>query len=185
MDDLSTHSASLKLLPGERVLWRGQPGKIFVLRSKEFFLIPFSLLWAGFAVFWNATVWTDRAPFFFRLWGLPFLFAGFYIAIGRFVVDGYRLKRLRYWITNQRVVLARDGSGSIQSLDIRHLPPQSIRERPDGSGTLLFGEESLMGGRNNFGIWQATSSSPPRMIAISNVAGVYHLIQQEAGRPAG
>ena len=182
MDDWSADPASLKLLSGERVLWRGQPGKHLVLRSNELFLIPFSLLWAGFAVFWNATVWTTGAPGFFRLWGLPFLVAGFYISIGRFLVDGYRLKRLRYWITNQRVVIAREGSGALQSLDIRHLPALSMNEKSDGSGTLVFGEESLIGTRNGLGMWLATSSSPPRMIAIPNVAAVYHLIQQEAAR---
>ena len=72
------------LLTGERVLWSGQPKQGLSLSGKDALLIPFSLMWGGFAIVWNAAVWL--APFdtktsgdpdwFFKLWGLPFLVIG-------------------------------------------------------------------------------------------------------------
>jgi hypothetical protein len=80
------HDSSL-LMRGERVVWEGRPPGGFMLTATDGLMIPFSLLWGGFALFWNISVWSMGAPLFFRLWGLPFLLVGFYMVIGRFFVD--------------------------------------------------------------------------------------------------
>lgn len=182
MQDVSAISEvqPFNLLPGERVVWRGRPRKRLIFRAIDIFLIPFSLFWAGFVVFWNLSVWTSNAPGSFGIFGLPFLAVGIYFAIGRFMVDAYRLERLNYTVTNQRVVITRQGSGSVQSLDIHRLPNLSMTQKSDGSGTLTFGEEPGFGGMNGLGFWQATSASPPRFLAIEDVAGVFQRIQRQA-----
>jgi hypothetical protein len=74
------------LEPGERVLWSGRPAPGLTFRPADGFLIPFSLLWCGFAIFWEASVLRiPGAPFFFPLFGAVFVAAGLYFVFGRFL----------------------------------------------------------------------------------------------------
>ena len=168
-----------QLLSGERVAWEGRPYSGLVLRPIEAFLIPFSLLWGGFAVFWNASVWTTGADLSFKLFGLPFLIAGLYVTVGRFLVDMRIRKTTAYFVTNKRVLIAR--GPKLKSLDIRRLPSLEFDERSDGSGTIRFGASNgWLSGANNFGIWQPTFDPTPQFIRVPNVRSLYELIQKQS-----
>ncbi len=39
------------LSSGEKLVWIGRPKKGIVFRSSDAFLIPYSLIWGGFAIF--------------------------------------------------------------------------------------------------------------------------------------
>jgi hypothetical protein len=43
--------------PNEQMLWIGRPRQGFFFRKADALLIPFSLMWGGFAFFRNASVW--------------------------------------------------------------------------------------------------------------------------------
>ena len=169
------------LLPGERKLWEGHPSSGLILRPVEVFLIPFSLLWGGFALFWNVSVWTSGpgAPLPFKLFGLPFLVAGLYFIIGRFWVDARLRRRLRYLVTDRRVLILKDGTVGSKSLDIKRLPALEFDERSDGTGTIRFGSSDWFSGRN-FGLWQPTFDQTPQFIRIPDARHVYDLIQAQA-----
>lgn len=171
------------LLPGERMLWKGKPCKGLIFRPIEAFLIPFRLLWGGFAVFWNFGVWsTDQniSALPFKLFGLPFIIAGLYITFGRFLIDMRLRRRLQYAVTDRRVLIyKRGGSSTSKSVDIKRLPSIELNQRSDGSGTIRFGAAmSLFNGRN-FGIWQPTFDATPQFLCIPNVRSVYELIQKQ------
>jgi hypothetical protein len=129
-----------QLAVDELMLWSGQPKQGVFFRPADVYAIPISLLWAGFAVFWNAAVWYSDGPVFFRLWGIPFLIVGFYIVIGRFFVDAWKRSKTYYGVTNERAIITSGiFSKIVKSLNLRTLTDITILERRDLSGTITFG----------------------------------------------
>ena len=84
----------------EKLLWAGRPCQGFVFRPVDAFLIPLSLMWGGFAVFWEGSVLVMGAPVFFTLWGIPFVLVGCYLVFGRFYVDAWQREKTSYGLTN-------------------------------------------------------------------------------------
>jgi len=135
-----------QLASGEKLLWSGQPRAGIRLRGSDVFVIPFSILWCGFAIFWESMVVRKGAPFFMMLWGIPFVLVGVYIVFGRFIVDALTRRKIFYGITNERIVIISGlFSQEIKSLNLRTLTDVSLSERGDGSGTITFGPVLPMG----------------------------------------
>jgi hypothetical protein len=177
------------LMPGERVLWSGQPKQGIVLTGRDTYLVPFSLMWGGFALFWNISVWKDMNTgtpddWFFKLWGLPFLIAGLYFIAGRFLHDAWIRRSLCYAVTNQRALILRGRqSPRLTSREIRYLPMLDLAEHRDGSGTLAFDDiESgyLMRRRNGFSGWLPSISPAAQFFRIDKPRTVYELIRNQS-----
>lgn len=130
------------LMPDEFILWEGRPEKGGVFTRQDIFLIPFSIVWCGFAIFWEIsvlqTVQTGVTSVFFLLWGIPFVLVGLYLVFGRFFVMKYTLAHTFYAITNYRVLISQNGKMNI--LDRRVLPFPQLSVKPDGTGTIHFGD---------------------------------------------
>lgn len=179
--------AAIDLLPSERILWEGCPVRHQLFRPEDAFLVPFSIMWCGFAVFWEATVLgatftADHAPpAFFALWGIPFVLAGLYLVVGRFVVRAITSRRTRYVLTDRRVVIIGGVSGTrMMSAYLNSLPPPVVSERPDGSGSLAFGAfpgiGDLSGSRNGWRAWAGEQSGTPVLWHIPAVRRVRDLV---------
>ena len=137
---------SQRLDARESLLWSGRPRQGLVLRASDAFLIPFSLMWGGFSIFWEVSVLSTDAPGFMAVWGIPFVLMGLYLIFGRFFVDAAVRSRTSYGLTNQRVIIASGLFGrSMTSLPLRTLDGVSLREKADGRGTVMFGQPSPYG----------------------------------------
>jgi Bacterial PH domain len=173
-----------QLGPREEVLWAGQPRGGLMLRAADGFLIPFSLLWGGFAIFWEASVIASGAPWFFAIWGVPFVLVGLYIMVGRFWVDARQRAQTSYAVTSERVIIL---SGlfvrQMKSLSLDTLSDVTLTERRDGSGTITFGPCPPFYGWYGGGGWPTAHRAVPAFELADEARQVYEIIR-EAQRAA-
>jgi hypothetical protein len=140
---------------GEEVLWAGQPRQGVVLRGSDAFAVPFSVIWAGFAVFWLLTAIRSNAPPEFVLFGVPFVLIGVYIVVGRFFVEARQRANTFYAVTPLRVVISSGVFGrQVKSLNLKTISDLSLSQRADGSGTITFGAQhpfaAMFGGMSSW-----------------------------------
>ena len=128
--------ARVHLSPDEYILWKGKPAVKPLLSKSDIFMIPFSILWCGFAFFWEITAIAGNAPFFFCLWGIPFMCIGLYFVFGRFLYTAYIRKRTLYVITNRKIIRLR--GKRVDFLAASTMPPAHCIANTDGSGTIRF-----------------------------------------------
>lgn len=174
-----TQAIQSVLEPQERLLWSGQPIQGIRLRSSDLFLIPFSLLWGGFAIFWEYNVIGSGAPSFFALFGVPFVLVGLYFIFGRFFVDAKIRKKTFYGLTDERVIIVSGLSKrTIKSLSLRTLTGISVSESSDGSGSISFGSTMPYGAMFNGMPWPGMEQRlGPRFDPIEGVRAVHLLIR--------
>jgi len=161
----------------ERLLWSAQPRQGIFLRSADAYLIPFSLLWGGFAFFWEGTVVKSNGPVFFQLWGVPFVLVGLYLIVGRFFADKRLRSKTYYGLTTERIIIVSGlFSRTTKSLQLRTLSDVSLDESDGGLGTITFGPVAPF--------WAGTAGWPnsrrhlsPSFESISAARDVYEKIR--------
>jgi hypothetical protein len=169
-----------QLSASERVLWSGQPKQGVIIRASDALMIPFSLLWGGFAFFWEWSVIHSDAPGFFVLWGIPFVLAGIYLVVGRFFVEARQRAKTHYAVTNERVLIV---SGllrpTVKSLSLRSLSDVSLSESANGEGTITFGPASALSGMfGAFPGWPGMNAQlGPRFDVIPKAKSVYEVVR--------
>jgi len=175
----------------ENLLWAGRPKGGFLLRGSDVFMIPFSIFWCGFAIFWmigaSRALWASEGEttpinYIFPLFGLPFVIVGLYMVFGRFLVDKAQREKTTYGVSNERVII-KSGlfSSTVKSLNLRTLSDITLKERKDGSGMITFGASnpmfSMFEGMN---WWPGTSQyQSPAFDSIPEAKKVYDLIRQQ------
>ena len=161
----------------EKLIWTGQPKKGIIFRTADLFLIPFSLLWCGFAIFWVTSVLNSGAPFFFAMFGIPFIIMGLIFVFGRFIIDAKQRAKTFYGLTEDRIIIK---SGffkkSIKSLNISTLSEIEYVEKSDGSGTINFGPKNPMMMRGNGMNWWPGIEASPSLDLIEDARNVYNEI---------
>ncbi|HZN60810.1 MAG TPA: hypothetical protein VFC90_00260 [Planctomycetota bacterium] len=166
-----------ELQPRENVLWAGRPAQGVRLRRSDALLIPFSLLWGGFAVFWEWQALSMGAPLHFALFGVPFVLIGMYIIFGRFLVDSWQRSRTRYALTSARAIIV--CGRETHSLSLGLLGSVALREGRGSLGTVQLGPYTGRPGME----WLAGSAwpgigrfNPPMFEMIEDARRVHGLV---------
>ncbi len=182
--------ASLKLqselTSGESILWAAMPNPSVIFHSDDWLMVPFSLLWGGFSIFWEAGalgLWNmgsrgHQAPGFFVLWGIPFVVIGQYMIWGRFLYDAWLKRRTYYGITNRRVLLLQEGWKRKTSSIYLEAIPTITREGAE-IGTIWLGPQyPVMAGRGQKtrSMSRFTVGDVPLLADIDDPNSVYQLV---------
>jgi len=170
-----------RLLEGEKIVWWGQPAHGLVFGARDWLLVPFSLLWAGFSIFWESSVLATGAPIFMQLWGVPFVLIGLYLVVGRFLLDAWLRRRMLYAVTNQRILILRNRPfAKFTALDRDRIPDVNLNEHADGRGTIRFGTVSSYWSGREFSGWTPALDRAPQFIAIEDARRVFDHIQRRS-----
>lgn len=172
-----------ELSSGERILWAGKPNPGVIFHSDDWYLIPFSLMWGGFAIFWESGVlgfWghnSKGAPIFMAIWGIPFVVIGQYLIWGRFFFDAWIKRRTYYGVTNRRVLVVQEAwSRKTSSMYIDAIP--NVERNGEVTGTLWFGPKipTISGNRQTRGWSRYNVGYMPVFADIDDVDSVYRLV---------
>ncbi|APX03947.1 hypothetical protein [Arthrobacter sp. QXT-31] len=151
MDDPRSRILPL-LRQGERLLWVGQPDPRVRFTGADAFLVPFSILWGGFAVVWEIMVITRSESPLFVIWGVPFVLVGLYFIFGRFIVKKRRKAATAYGLTDSRAIVC-TGNRSVADTPVRAMPTKVDRSKDGRHVSVTFGHQGAMG---MFGTYQNT-----------------------------
>ena len=171
----------------EKLLWEGRPKREIIFTSKDAYVIPFILLWFGFAIFWEGTAIAMGAPLFMKLWGILFVLVSIYIVIGRFFIEAWQRNRTFYGVTNERIIIAVGGANKkTTSINLNNLPEITLKENKNGTGTVIFGgsdpREYFLRGQGTWKLFQLDTS---RFESINNAREVYDIIRQAQRQASG
>ena len=164
----------------------GRPAQGVRMHVTDALLVPFSVLWGGFAFFWEYMAISKGTPWFFAIWGIPFVLIGTHLIVGRFFWDAKRRSATYYAVTDRRIIVS---SGlwrpQTRSVNLRTLSDLSMTERSNGSGDIVLGSTPPMM------LWLAGSgwpglnwNMPPILEGIPRVRDVYAIIRQGQNRAA-
>jgi len=176
-----------ELTSGESIVWSGQPNTSVIFHKDDLFLVPFSLFWGGFAIFWEAGVagfWGFKSQqggswSFGIIWGIPFVLIGQYLIWGRFFYAAWLKGRTFYAVTNRRVIVVQNGwKRQMASAFLDTLPTLIKEGGSNGIGCLLFAQpQPMASGRRGFVAWNELSvGSVPTFMDIEDVDSVYRLV---------
>jgi hypothetical protein len=175
-----------ELASGESIFWAAQPSPKVIFHKEDLYLIPFSLLWGGFAIFWEGGVsgfWMNKGPQgpwqFGALFGVPFVLIGQYMIWGRFFYTAWKKKRTHYAVTNRRVLVVQQAPRRKMIAAYLDTLSSILKEAAsNGPGTLRFAPgESALSGLRGWDAWDSMAIGlTPIFRDIDDADYVYHLV---------
>ncbi len=167
-----------QLDPGESLLWVGAPRQGVVTREYDVILVPVGLFFLGFAVFWEVTAITMAAPPLFVIVGCLTIVVGLYLVTGRFLIDARARISTLYGLTSHRVIII-TGSRRPRTTSTRleDLAYTELRERLDGTGTILLDRPRGTTFSSSDFHWPGLTRKTPSFELIDNARSVYEALR--------
>ena len=156
----------------KEILWSGMPKQGIIATSRDLYMVPFSILWCGFAVFWTISATSHGAPIFFTIWGSMFICFGIYIVFGRFLHDSIRRSHIIYSVTSCEIII---NNGNEIVIPLGQWSCINMKKFKDGTGTIKFGESKKSFG-SNIGFLIPSFSDVPQFYRISDPQKVLDLL---------
>ncbi|MET8849424.1 PH domain-containing protein [Amycolatopsis sp. NPDC004625] len=130
-------AGEIELLPGERVLWAGEPVQRPLYVAADGVIAPAGLVLAA-AALWFLLVKAPSGPAMIA--AVVVLVVGCYGAVGRSVVRYLALGRTTYAVTDSRII-ARSGlfRQKERASELAGLPAPVLKPGPSRTGTIGFG----------------------------------------------
>ena len=170
--------ARSQLRAGEHLLWAGQPDVRAYALQGAWYLIPFSLIWGGFAIFWELMALQSGGSILFALWGLPFVTVGLYLIFGRILVARREARRTVYGVTDRRVLLLTGAfRQSVTEMAIDELPVVQLEEQSSGVGRISFSSGGPFFRPPPGWPMAGMYGRPTAFESIRDASRVYHIIQ--------
>jgi hypothetical protein len=164
-----------KLDDGEQLLRSGRPRQGLVLQPTDIVTIPVSLLWGGFAFYWEYEVVTTHQFWVLQLWGIPFVLLGLFLVVGRFFTDAYIRGQTSYGLSDKRAIIAR--GSTTQSIPLSDLTGVALTANADKSGTVILGPPGLPVPRSTNPFMGSTRVQYPMFQMIPDAQSVYDQIE--------
>jgi hypothetical protein len=184
--------------PGERIAWTGRPPRGLRFSGRDIFLVPFSLLWGGFAIVWETAVLgislsnpsaLNAVPSFMALFGAVFVLIGLFMIFGRFWVDAWIRSHTIYALTDRRALSLR--LKPAERLLATDLKEPRVSRREDDTGSLTFARGSgvtnlftaLANPTAGWSMWIPALSDEVTFVGIQDVTRVYQLATPATAAP--
>ena len=126
----------------EELLWLGVPDASVWVSAEDARLIPFSIIFCGFGLFWVYSAVTSGAPVMFCLLGSSFVAFGFYAVVGHFWYKWYHKRHTAYAITTRRAMIVRPRS--FADLPLRDQPVEVRRSRDSRHASVTFPDKRVL-----------------------------------------
>jgi len=110
-----------------------------------------------------------EGPFFFSLFGLPFIILGLYFVLGRFLLLAYLRKHTFYILTTEKII--RRCGKKIDYLSIKNLPCVYVTTHKNGYGTISFEPQSLL----TIVEWMNVFYFTKKGFSLENIQNVVHV----------
>ncbi|MEV6910256.1 hypothetical protein [Amycolatopsis sp. NPDC051071] len=166
------HEGQIDLLPGERVIWAGQPVRRPLFNPGDRFNVPFGLLWLGGVTLFF--FYHHDTAFQLAAW-VVLTVAGVFHLVGRPLIRCLRLASTTYAVTDGRVIATSSLVGrKEESALLAELDDPVVTPGPGKTGTITFGRLGVLAWASaNFGAGSGKDRKVPViLVGVSEVGKV-------------